>query len=168
MSSEELHSLRFAREKTTIARYLARTLRVGLWMETILFLLLTGSSEISFHQALQSYSRSYVNALASNRHFLLKPSVLLKSLGNISKNSLKKRKWILVSFPTVSTCSVDKNSMVRRCEPGSVMSAKRDHPADVNARFMSWRSPVIIRNSVSNRLSWPYDCFFSSSRASRS
>src|SRR6185503_17051337 len=57
MSSEELHSLRSAREKTTIARYLTRTLRVRLWVETMLFLLLTGSSEISFHQALQSYSR---------------------------------------------------------------------------------------------------------------
>ena len=34
-------------------------------------------------------------------HFLLKPSALLKSLGSISNNSLKKRKWILVSFPTV-------------------------------------------------------------------
>ena len=88
---------------TTIARYLATTLRVGLWMETMLFLLLTGTSEISFHQALRSYSRSSVNALASYRHFLLKPSALLKSLGNISKNSLKKQKWILVSFPTVST-----------------------------------------------------------------
>src|SRR6185503_4324345 len=59
MSSEELHSLRSAREKTTIARYLARTLGVGLWMETMLFLLLTGSSEISFHQALRSYSCSF-------------------------------------------------------------------------------------------------------------
>ena len=65
-------------------------------METMLFLLLTGSSEISFHQALRSY---LVNALASNMHFLLKPSALLKSLGSISKNSLKKQKWILVSFP---------------------------------------------------------------------
>src|SRR6185436_13691936 len=100
MSSEELHSLRSARENTTIARYLARTLRVGLWMETMLFLLLTGSFEISFHQALRSYSRSSVNALASNRHFLQKPSALLKSLGSISKNSLKKRKWIIVSSPT--------------------------------------------------------------------
>src|SRR6185312_4724838 len=102
MSSEELHNLRSAREKTTIARYLARTLRVGLWMETMLFLLLTGSSEISFHQALWSYSRSSAKTLASNMHFLLKPSALLKALGNISKNSLKKRKWILVSFSTVS------------------------------------------------------------------
>ena len=132
------------------------------------FLLLTGSSEISFHQALRSYSSSSAKALASKIHFLVKPSALLKSLVGISKNSLKKRKWILVSFPMVSTCSVDKKSMVRRCEPGSVMSAKRDHPAAVNARFMFWRSPVIMRNSVSNRLAWPYDCFFNSSRASRS
>ena len=54
MSSEELHSLRSAQEKTTIVRYLARTLRVGLWIETMLFLILTSKSEISFHQALRS------------------------------------------------------------------------------------------------------------------
>ena len=45
-SSGKLQRWRSARGCTTMASHLARNLKVGLWMETMLFLLLTGSLEI--------------------------------------------------------------------------------------------------------------------------
>ena len=85
-------------------------------------------------------------------HFLLKPNAMLKSLGFISKNSLNKQKWILVLLSKVSTSKVTRNSMVKKCEPGSVMSAKFSQLAAVNARFMSYFNPVVMRKPGSNRL----------------
>src|SRR6185312_15881915 len=48
-SSGKLQRQRSAQGCTTMASHLARNLKVGLWMETMLFLLLTGSFDIALH-----------------------------------------------------------------------------------------------------------------------
>ena len=48
-NSGKLQRRRSARVCTTMASHLARNLRVGLWMETLLFLLLKGSFDIALH-----------------------------------------------------------------------------------------------------------------------
>ena len=54
----------------TMVSHLARNLRVGLWMETVLFLLLTGSLEIKLHQELWSFWYFSANMLGSRIHLL--------------------------------------------------------------------------------------------------
>jgi hypothetical protein len=54
-SSGELQRRRPERGCTTMQSYFASSLRVGLCIDTILFLLLTGSLEIEFHQVVRLY-----------------------------------------------------------------------------------------------------------------
>ena len=54
-NSGKLQRRRSARGCMTLASHLARNLKVGLWMETMLFLQLIGSLEISHHHELRSY-----------------------------------------------------------------------------------------------------------------
>ena len=69
-NSGKLQRRRSARGCTTMVSHLARNLRVGLWMETMLFLLFTGSSEIKLHQELWSYWYFSASVLGSRMHLL--------------------------------------------------------------------------------------------------